>query len=130
MPRSLHGCGTWSASPEPVVRRPRVRARTPLLADDSGYNPRTTAAVTLTSGTQLGPYEVTALLGAGGMGEVYRARDTRPALAREVAIKVLAGTREAAAPLSRRPGALPGMLLARPSCVQAGSAGISRALIP
>ena len=41
----------------------------------------------LTSGARLGPYEIGAPLGAGGMGEVYRARDTR--LGRDVAIKVL-----------------------------------------
>ena len=41
----------------------------------------------LTPGTKLGPYEIVSLLGAGGMGEVYRARDSR--LRRDVAIKVL-----------------------------------------
>jgi serine/threonine protein kinase len=41
----------------------------------------------LTSGTKLGPYEIVSPLGAGGMGEVYRARDTR--LDRVVAIKIL-----------------------------------------
>ena len=43
--------------------------------------------MTLASGTRLGPYEVEAPIGAGGMGEVYRARD--PRLGRDVAIKVL-----------------------------------------
>lgn len=41
----------------------------------------------MTLGTQLGPYEIVAMVGAGGMGEVYRARDTR--LNRTVAIKIL-----------------------------------------
>jgi eukaryotic-like serine/threonine-protein kinase len=44
--------------------------------------------MSLSPGTQLGPYEILALIGAGGMGEVYRARD--PRLNRDVAIKVSA----------------------------------------
>ena len=43
--------------------------------------------MSLAPGTRLGPYEVVALVGAGGMGEVYRARDAR--LDRDVALKVL-----------------------------------------
>jgi eukaryotic-like serine/threonine-protein kinase len=41
----------------------------------------------LSAGTRIGPYEIIAPIGAGGMGEVYRARDTK--LKRDVAIKVL-----------------------------------------
>ena len=43
--------------------------------------------MSLAAGTRLGPYEILAPIDAGGMGEVYRARDTR--LKREVAVKVL-----------------------------------------
>lgn len=61
------------------------------------YNP---ARMPLPPGTRLGPYEVTALIGAGGMGEVYRALDTR--LNRPVAIKVLLPDHAADAERRRR----------------------------
>jgi serine/threonine protein kinase len=62
-----HHCAWWESSP--VVEQ---------------YN---LPSMPLVKGTRLGPYEIAVLLGAGGMGEVYSARDTR--LERIVAIKIL-----------------------------------------
>src|SRR6266545_381579 len=54
---------------------------------DGGAAPDGNGVMSLAAGRHLGPYEIVAPLGAGGMGEVYRGRDAR--LGRDVAIKVL-----------------------------------------
>ena len=56
------------------------------IRDPSRYNPRAVTS-SIAPGTRLGPYEIVASIGAGGMGQVYRALDTR--LDRTVALKIL-----------------------------------------
>ncbi len=65
-----------------------------IIRDTSG------GVMVLTTGMRLGPYEIVGPVGAGGMGEVYRARDTR--LDRPVAIKVLSTSHEAAPEMQER----------------------------
>src|SRR5437870_12512786 len=62
---------------------PSAAAR--AVPEPVGYSRHQT--MRLEAGSRLGPYEITGPLGAGGMGEVYRARDTR--LGRDVAVKIL-----------------------------------------
>jgi serine/threonine-protein kinase len=57
------------------------------VVNDADPEPIPERRMALSTGTRLGAYEIVAILGAGGMGEVYRARDTR--LKRDVAVKVL-----------------------------------------
>src|SRR2546425_1102738 len=72
------------------------RAQSAVL-DSAGV--KSVKPMPLSAGTRLGPYEILAPIGAGGMGEVYRAKDTR--LDRTVAVKVLP-THLAASPESRQ----------------------------
>ena len=89
--RSRHGVvplRDWSAAPTDQCgaaardRRRRRRQRTPPPPPILRAN-----NMSLSVGTRVGPYEILGLIGAGGMGEVYRARDGR--LRRDVAIKIL-----------------------------------------
>src|SRR5262245_59160439 len=70
------------SGPVPPQRQPECQPRS--VSDRIIARP-----VALTPGTRLGPFEIVSSIGAGGMGEVYRARDTK--LNRDVAIKVLSG---------------------------------------
>ena len=71
------------ARPPVPLKLTKTGRKFPRYANDVRY----IAPMSLAPGTRLGPYEIVSPLGAGGMGEVYRAKDTR--LGREVAIKVL-----------------------------------------
>ena len=76
-----------ACSSDPSLRQ---EVETLLASSDdmrSSFLQPTLSPVTFAVGTKVGDYEVKSLLGAGGMGEVYRARDAR--LGRDVAIKVL-----------------------------------------
>src|SRR5204863_4463071 len=69
------------------LERRRRRACLHVPANAVAPLPGGRGEVSLSAGARLGPYEIVSPLGAGGMGEVYRAKD--PRLGREVAIKVL-----------------------------------------
>src|SRR5687768_16299822 len=76
-----HGDGKMAGAGEDVpsvIQSPNVGL---------SYNPHLPETMSLAAGTRLGSYEIHSAIGAGGMGEVYRARDTR--LDRNVAIKIL-----------------------------------------
>src|SRR5712692_5902569 len=76
------------ACTDPSVRREVESLISAHEQTDSGFLERpAVVGARLKSGTRLGSYEILELMGAGGMGEVYKAHDTK--LKREVAVKVL-----------------------------------------
>jgi TolB-like protein/predicted Ser/Thr protein kinase/Tfp pilus assembly protein PilF len=85
-----------AASAVPCARRERAARR----LHRCGESIRKSIIARIQNFTRLGPYEIVAALGAGGMGEVYRARDTR--LDRDVAIKVLPAHLSSSAKLRER----------------------------
>src|SRR6516162_5852821 len=82
-----------------VLYRSRRQRRRRLVGDAEARG-RGGVEVTLAAGSKLGPYEILGQIGAGGMGEVYRAKD--PRLGRDVAIKVLPASFSADADRLRR----------------------------
>jgi eukaryotic-like serine/threonine-protein kinase len=82
--RGYADSGRLVGKPHPGITSGLLAIQALLLSD--GLNLTDSLMMPLSAGTKLGPYEILALIGAGGMGEVYRARD--PRVGRAVAIKV------------------------------------------